>query len=153
MIKRAIWPFFSVALPFQALRRSLAWDTSLLFGASGTWRGPLAGVLLFSSVRQHLMGQPLVQLPMLVCGEREARVMAPPTRCNSAVSPCFHGCLAFLHRHFPPSHPLNPSLRSQQQLSPWDCSTIPKFHLPVTAPSRRGWAFLYGVCMTAARTV
>ena len=41
---------------------------------------------------------------------------------DSAVSPCFHGCLAFLQRHFPtrspPSHPLNPSLHSQQQPSP-----------------------------------
>ena len=76
-------------------------------------------------------------------------VMAPPTKCDSAVSPCFHGCLAFLHWHFPPqsppSHPFNPFLHSQQQLSPWDCSTIPKFQLPATAPSR--------VCMAAARTV
>ena len=34
--------------------------------------------------------------------------MAPPPMCDSAVSPCFHDCLAFLHRHFPswsPSHP------------------------------------------------
>ena len=41
-------------------------------------------------------------------------VMAPPPTCDSAVSPCLHGCLAFLHRHFPPqslpSHPLDPSL-------------------------------------------
>ena len=60
--------------------------------------------------------------------------MAPPTKRYSAVSPCFHGCLAFLHRHFPPhsppSHPLNPSLHSQQQPSPWDCSTIPKTLAP-----------------------
>ena len=44
-------------------------------------------------------------------------VMAPPPARDSAVSPCFHGCLASLHRHFPrqspPSHPLNPSLHSQ----------------------------------------
>ena len=49
---------------------------------------------------------------------------------DSAVSPCFHGCLAFLHRHFPPqsppSQPLNLFLCSPQQPSPWDCSTIPK---------------------------
>ena len=41
-------------------------------------------------------------------------VMAPPPMCDSAVSPCFHDCLAFLHRHFPPqsppSHPLDLSL-------------------------------------------
>ena len=77
-------------------------------------------------------------------------VMAPPSTCDSAVSPCFHGCLAFLHWHFPPqcppSHPLNPSLGSQQQPSPWDCSTIPKLQLPAAAPSRRPM-FLSGVCM------
>ena len=59
---------------------------------------------------------------MLVCGEREATVMAPPATRDSAVSPCFHGYLAFLHRHFPPqsplSHPFDPSLLSQQQPSP-----------------------------------
>ena len=44
-------------------------------------------------------------------------VMAPPPARDSAVSPCFHGCRAFLHRHFPlqspPSRPLNPALHSQ----------------------------------------
>ena len=37
--------------------------------------------------------------------------MAPPPMRDSAVSPCFHGCLAFPHRPFPPqsppSHPLD----------------------------------------------
>ena len=93
---------------------------------------------------------------MLACGEREAMVMAPPPMHDSAVSPCFHGCLAFLHRHFPPqsppSHPLDPSLCSQQQPLPWDCSTIPKLQLPATAPSRESTS-LSGVCMAAARTV
>ena len=93
---------------------------------------------------------------MLVCGEREAMEMALPPTHNSAVSPCFHGCLAFLHRHFPPqsppSHPLNSSLCSQQQPSPWDCSAIPELQLPADAPSR-GPVFLSGVCMAAARTV
>ena len=28
-------------------------------------------------------------------------VMAPPPTCDSAVSPCFHGCLAFLHDLLP----------------------------------------------------
>ena len=58
-------------------------------------------------------------------------VMAPPRTHDSVVSPCFHGCLAFLHRHFPPqsppSHPLDLPLHSQQQNFPWDCSTIPRF--------------------------
>ena len=80
---------------------------------------------------------------------------APPTH-DSAILRCFHGCLAFLHRHFPPqshpSHPLNPSLRSQQQSSPWDCSAIPKLQPPATAPSRR-LAFLSGVCMAATRII
>ena len=86
------------------------------------------------------MGQPLCSAAMLAFGEREAMVMASPTTRDSAVLPCFHGCLAVLHRHFPPqsppSHPLNLSLCSQQQLSPWDCSTIPQLQLPAAAPSR-----------------
>ena len=87
---------------------------------------------------------------------REAMVMAPPPTCDSAVSPCFHGCPAFLHGHLPPqsplSYPLNLSLHSQQQSSPSDFSTIPKFQLPATAASR-GPASLFGVGMAVARTV
>ena len=63
---------------------------------------------------------------MLARGEREAMVMAPPPMRDSAVSPCFHGCLAVLHRHFPPQssplYPLDSSLCSQELPSPWDCS-------------------------------
>ena len=59
-------------------------------------------------------------------------VMAP----SPTVSPCFHGCLAFLHRHFapqsPPSPPLDLSLHSQQQPSLWGCSTIFKLQPPVS---------------------
>ena len=66
---------------------------------------------------------------MLACWGREAMVMAPSPMRDSAILPCFHGCLAFLHRHFPsrwpPSHPLNSSCCSQQQRSPWDCSLTP----------------------------
>ena len=63
---------------------------------------------------------------------------------------------AFLHRHFPSqspsSPPLNPSLHSPQQPSPWDCSTIPKLQPPAALPS--GWfVSLCQVCMAAARTV
>ena len=135
--------------------------------------GPLIGVLLSRSAHQALKRDILVgsysvvhgsgvwwaslsvvQLRMLVCGKREAMVMAVPPMRDSAVSPCFHGCLVFLHQHFPPrsplSHPLNPSLRSQQQPLPWDCSTIPKLQLPASAPSRRP-GFLSGVSMTVAR--
>ena len=74
----------------------------------------------------------------------------------AAVSPCFHGCPAFLHRHFPPqsppSHPLDSSLHSPQQPSPWDCSTIPQRQLRAAVPSRRP-ASRSGVCMAVTRTV
>ena len=82
--------------------------------------------------------------------------MAPSTTCGSAVSPCFHGCPAFLPRHFPPqsppSHPLHPSLHSKQQPLPWDCSTIPKLQLQATVPSREP-AYLSRVCMAPTRIV
>jgi len=77
-------------------------------------------------------------------------VMASPLTCDSAVLSCFHGCLAFLHKHFPPrsplSHPLGPSLHSQHQPSPWNFSTIPKLQLPAAAPAR-GPVFLYRVSL------
>ena len=114
----------------------------------------------FCSVVQYIMlywaSLSIVQLPMLVCGEREAMVMAPPPTHDSAVSPFFRGCLAFLHRHFPPqsplSPPLDPSLHSQQQSLPWVRSTVPKLQLPAAAPSR-GPSSLFGVCMAGASTV
>ena len=93
---------------------------------------------------------------MLAYGEREDMVMTPPPIHDSAVSPFFHDCLAFLHWHFPPwsppSHPLNLSPHSQQQPSPWDCSTTPKVQFPAAVPSR-GSGLLSGVCMAAAKTV
>ena len=93
---------------------------------------------------------------MLAPGKREAMMMASPPKRDSAVSPCFHGSPAFLPRHFPPrslpSHPLNLTLCSQQQPSPWDCSKIPKLQLPASAPSR-GPVSLSGLCMAAPRTV
>ena len=119
-------------------------------------RAPWVGVLLCSSVCQAFDG-PASLLFSCHCGPvvGEAMVIVPPPMLDSAVSPCFHGCPAFLHRHFPPqsppSHPLHPSLHSQQLPLPWDCSTIPKLQLPATAPSR-GPESLSGVCMAAART-
>ena len=60
--------------------------------------------------------------------------MVPPPTCDSAVSPCFNGCLAFLHRHLPllspPSHPLDPALCSQQQLLPWTEGLDPCLSFP-----------------------
>ena len=144
---------------------------------SGTERGPPGRVLRCSLARQALKGAPCVgSYSVVQClrrlmgqplycsavaaghssGEREAMVMAPPPMSDAAVPPCFHGCLTFLHRHFPPqsppSHPLNLSLHSQQKPSPWDCSTIPKLQLSAAAPSR-GPASLSRVRMAAARTV
>ena len=132
----------------------------LYYSAGQAHRGTsLAGVLLCRLVHQapegapwvgsysvvhcirHLMGQPLYcSAAMLACGARQAVVMAPSPTCDSAVLPCFHGFPAFLHRYFPPqsppSHPLDVSFCSQQEPSPWDCSTIPKLQLPAAAPSR-----------------
>ena len=104
----------------------------------------------------RLMGQPLY------CSAADAGMWrergygdgSTPT-CYSAVSPCFHSCLTFIYRHFPPrspSYPLYPTLCSQQQPLHWDCSTIPKLQLPAAAPSWRP-TFLPDICMAAARTV
>ena len=85
---------------------------------------------------------------MPACGERQAMVKAPPPMCDSGVSPCFHGCPAFSTGISPQSstsHPLNLSLCSQQQPSPWDYSTLPKLQLPATVPSR-GPAPVRGTC-------
>ena len=128
-----------------------------MFGMSGTQRGTLCGVLLCSSVPGAWWASlSIVKLPMLACGGREAMVMAPHPMHDSAVSPCFHGCPAFPHRHVPPQSPpsclLVLSLYSQQESLPGDCSTVPKLQLPVTAPSR-GSTSLSGACMVVARTV
>ena len=98
-----------------------------------------------------------VQLRMLACGEREATVMAPPSMHDSAASPCLHGCLAFLHRHFPPqsppSHPLDLCLCSQQQLSPGDGSTFPKLQLQLLRLPGDLRPCLGYVCTAAERTL
>ena len=168
---------FSIASPVQAL-----WEIPCLgfFSVVQCIRhiegAPLTGVLLCRLAHQalkwapwvgsysvvqciwHLMGQALYcsAADAGMCREREAVVMSPPPTCDSAVSLCFYGCLAFCHRHFPPwsppSHPLDLFLRSQQQPSHWDCSTVPKLQLPATAPSRRP-GFLPGICKVVARTV
>ena len=115
------------------------------------------GMLLCSSVCQAF-DEPASLL--FSCGSwrvgREAMVMAPPTMCDSAVLPHFCGCLGFLHRHFspqsPPSHPLDPSLHSQQHSHPGIAPQFLKLQLPATASSR-GPASLSGVCMAVARTI
>ena len=61
--------------------------------------------------------------------------MAPPLTCDSAVSPCFHGCLAFLHRQFPTKIS---SLTPPQSVSPQSTAALALglLHNPYTpAPS------------------
>ena len=119
----------------------------------------LGGVLLCSSVCQAFDGRASLSMVQLQCwhvrGERLWWWLHPPTH-DSAVSPCFHGCPAFLRRYFPPqslpSPPLDPSLRGQQQPLPWDCSTVPKLQLPAAVPFR-GSTSLSRICMAEARTV
>ena len=131
--------FFSVAPPIQAVRGLPCLGSFSVVQCHRHLEGAhLAGVILCRSAHQalkgapwvgsysvvqcirHLMGQPFCcsAANAGVWGERGYGDGPPPTRA-SAVSPCFHGCLAFLHGHFasqsPPSHPLNPSLRGQQQ--------------------------------------
>ena len=103
---------------------------------------PLAGVLFCTLAGQVLDG-PACLLLSCQCwhvGRERLWLMALPPMHDSAVLPCFHGCLAFLHRHVPPqsppSHLLDPSLHSQQQPLAWDCSTVPTLQLPAAVPSR-----------------
>ena len=139
--------FFSIAPPVQALRGLPCLGSFSVVQCIRHIEGPPPGVLQYKSVYQAFDGPvSLLFSCQCWCGGIEAMVMAPPPVHDSAVSPCFHGCPAFLHRRFPPqSPPSHPTLRSQQQPSSWDCSTIPKLQLPATAASR--------VCMAVARTV
>ena len=108
---------FSIVSPIQTLRGLPCLGLPLLFCMSGREGAPWLGSYSVVQCIRYLMGQPIVQFLMLACGERKAMVMAPSPTCDSAVSPCFHGCPALLHRQFlpqsPPSPPLDPSLRSQ----------------------------------------
>ena len=112
--------------------------------------GTLGGLLLCSSSGTWWASLSIVQLLLLACGEGEARVMAPCVMTQQ------YRLASMVAWHFPPqsppSHPLDPSLSSQQQPSPWNCSTIPKLQLPAMAPSK-GLISLSGVCMAVARTV
>ena len=60
--QKASWASFSLQLHlYRHLEGSLAWGASLLFGASGTQRGPPARVLLCNSAHQSLKGPPWVR--------------------------------------------------------------------------------------------
>ena len=80
---------------------------------------PWAGSCSVVQCIRHLMGQPLYcsAADAGVRGERGYGDGSPPTR-DSAVSPCFHGCLAFLRRHFPPvSSLISPRFLSLQSIA------------------------------------
>ena len=130
---------FSVVPPFRHLKGSPGWGSSLLFDTSGT-----------------LKGQP--QLFSSQCWQCEERSYSDgPTPYMWLFSIALTPWLPiFLRRHFPlqfsPSGPLGPCLHSQQQTSPWDCSTIPMFQLPATVPSK-GPVSLSRVHMAAVRII
>ena len=145
--------------PVQALRGLPCLGSFSVVPHQAHRGGPPAGALLCSFVHQALKEAPwLGSYPAVLCWRvgREAMVMAPPATRDSAVSPYFRGCPAFLHRHFPPqSPPSHPSIR---------LSTVNRSPRPGIAPQSlnsssqalvpsRGSASLSGVCMAAARTV
>ena len=68
----------------------------------------MVGVLLCSSVCQVFDGP---ASDFGTWGERGYGDGSTPT-CDSAILHCFHGCLAFLHRRFPPQSPPSPPLPS-----------------------------------------
>ena len=140
---------FSIALPILVLR-GLPCLGSFVIWHIRHIEGPLlAGVLLCRSACQalkgapwvgshsvvqiirHLMGQPLYcsAANAGMWGERLWWWLHLPMH-DSAVSPCFHGCLAFFCGHFPPqsppSYPLNPPGITPQSLN----SSSQSLHLP-----------------------
>ena len=143
---------FSVIEPVQALRGLPCMGSFSVVRCIRCFEGPPGWGLLSGSAHQALkwapwlesysvvqcirclMGQlSIVRLPMLACWERG---FGDGSTCyaDSAVSSCFHGCPAFLHRHFPPpsppSHHLSVSLKSAAALA------LRLFQYPLTpAPS------------------
>ena len=105
---------------------------------------------------RHLMGQPLYCSAANVGVWRERGYDGSTPYGGLSSIPLLPWLPGFPPQAFPPlsppSHPLDPSLHSQQQPSLWDCPTIPKLQLPAAAPSR-GPAPLPGVCTAVARTV
>ena len=130
---------YSVDQCIRHLKGRPGWGPTIEFRASGVWWASL------SIVQQQMLA---------VRRDSGFGDGSTPTR-DSAVSPCFHGCLAFLQRHFPQSPSpllLDPSLYNHQKPSPRDCSTTAKLQLPAAGPSR-GPASLSRVCMAAVSIV
>ena len=130
--KASLASLSSYLCQFRHLEGSLAWGPSLLFRHQEHRGAPLVGVLLCRMAHQSLKGALVGSYSIVQCVRRlmgqplycsaadagvwreRGLVMAPPPTRDSAVLPCLHGCLAFLHWHFPPqsppSHPLYLSL-------------------------------------------
>ena len=77
---------FSKLCLFRHLEGSLAWGPFLLFSASGTKKGPLAGGLLYRSARQALKGAAGVGSHSVVQYAR--RLMDQPLYCSAAGAGC-----------------------------------------------------------------
>ena len=127
---------------------------------------PPPGVLLCRSAHQALKGAPwvgsysVVEWVRFLTGQPLCCSAADAGLCGERLWGCFHplrmtqqyrlaSMAAQLSSPSISHHSLLPhipsiSLHSQQQPSPWDCSTIPKLQPPATVPSR--------VCMAVART-
>ena len=126
-------------------------------GTIGTYRGTLGGVLLCSSLHQafHWPASLLFSCRCWHVGRERlwwwlhSLCMTQPYRLASMAA--WLSSTGISHHNLFPHIP-SICLCSQQQPSPWDCSTIPKLQLPAAAPSR-GPVSLSRVCMAVARAV
>ena len=175
LIRRPLWPVFLCSSAHSGTYRTpLPGVLLCCLVHQAHKRAPQAGVLLCRSAHQTLKGALWVGS---CSGSVHRSFMGQAVYCSTADA-CLRGekgycdgstlymwlrsitllpwLPGFLNRHFPPQsapwHPLNLSLLSQQQPSPWDCATIPKLQLPAAVPSR-GPASLSRVCMAVASTV
>ena len=111
MIRRPLWPVYLLLCPFRHLEGSLAWGPCRLLHQA-LKGAPWVGSYSVVQCVRHLMGQPFYRsaTDAGLWGDRSYSD-GSTCYCDSVVLPCFHGCLAFLHRHFPPrSLPHIPSI-------------------------------------------
>ena len=166
---------FSIAPSIQAFRGLPCLGSFCCLAHQVHRWGPWAWVLLCRTAHQSLKGahwvgsysvvqgvscltgQPLYcsAADAGVCGEWEAMVVAVSPMHDSAVSPCFHGCLisstGISHRALLP-HILSICISALNSSVCPGIAPQSLDQLPAVAPSRR-LAFLSSVCVAAARTV
>ena len=134
---------FSVVSCIKCFEESPGWG--LLSGLAHQalkWAPWLESYSVVQCIR-CVMGQlSIVRLPMLACWERG---FGDGSTCyaDSAVSSCFRGCPAFLHRHFPPSSP--PSHHLFVSLQSAAALALGLFQYPLT-PARSCCTF-QGTCV------